>query len=140
MDLVWYRRYRSGGGEQGFWAWETGEAIATWDHASAPGKAGRKVAEALLRHPLPDRWARPMTNAVHWFTGTGWGLLAPRLGPAVGPLAWATSYVVLPLAGVYKPIWKYDAKTLADDFRAHLAYGATAAAVTRRMSSPSASC
>ena len=25
---------------------------------------------------------------------------------------------------IYKPIWKYDAKTLARDLSAHLAYGA----------------
>ena len=33
-------------------------------------------------------------------------------------------YTALPLAGLYKPIWKYDAKTLAWDLGAHLAYGA----------------
>ena len=33
-------------------------------------------------------------------------------------------YVVLPAAGLYKPIWEYDAKTLAKDLSAHLAYGA----------------
>jgi hypothetical protein len=27
-------------------------------------------------------------------------------------------------AGLYKPIWEYDAKTLAVDLSAHLAYGA----------------
>jgi hypothetical protein len=31
--------------------------------------------------------------------------------------------VVLPAAGLYQPIWKYDAKTLAKDLSAHLAYG-----------------
>jgi hypothetical protein len=31
---------------------------------------------------------------------------------------------VLPEGGLYKPIWKYDAKTLGDDLTAHLAYGA----------------
>ena len=28
------------------------------------------------------------------------------------------------VAGLYKPIWEYDAKTLAWDLGAHLAYGA----------------
>jgi uncharacterized membrane protein YagU involved in acid resistance len=48
-----------------------------------------------------------------------------RRGLAFGSFVWLTSYVVLPLAGVYKPIWDYDAKTVVDDLTAHLAYGAT---------------
>ena len=47
---------------------------------------------------------------------------------ALGPVAWLASYVILPLAGVYEPIWKYDAKTLAKDLSAHLVYGAVTAA------------
>jgi len=31
---------------------------------------------------------------------------------------------VLPEGGLYQPIWKYDAKALAIDLSAHLAYGA----------------
>jgi hypothetical protein len=30
----------------------------------------------------------------------------------------------MPEAGLYKPIWEYDAKTLAWDLSGHLAYGA----------------
>ncbi|MBV9578523.1 MAG: hypothetical protein JO057_08040, partial [Chloroflexi bacterium] len=41
----------------------------------------------------------------------------------LGPLAWLTSYVILPVANVYKPIWEYDARTLGDDLSAHLVYG-----------------
>jgi hypothetical protein len=41
------------------------------------------------------------------------------------------SYVILPAAKLYKPIWDYDAKTLAADLRAHLVYGlATATAMS----------
>jgi hypothetical protein len=39
-------------------------------------------------------------------------------------VVWGTGYAVLPEGGLYKPIWEYDAKTLADDLGAHLAYGA----------------
>ncbi|MCU1430514.1 MAG: hypothetical protein JWL83_4514, partial [Actinomycetia bacterium] len=46
-----------------------------------------------------------------------------RLGLFLGPTVWASSYVVLPLAKLYKPIWEYDAKTLAKDLGAHMAYG-----------------
>ena len=37
---------------------------------------------------------------------------------------WASGYVILPEGGLYKPIWEYDAKTLAWDLSGHLAYGA----------------
>jgi hypothetical protein len=41
-----------------------------------------------------------------------------------GAAVWASGYAVLPEAGLYKPILEYDAKTLAWDRSAHLAYGA----------------
>jgi hypothetical protein len=48
---------------------------------------------------------------------------------ALGPSAWLSSYAILPLAKVYKPIWEYDARTLGDDLSAHLVFGtATSAA------------
>ena len=34
---------------------------------------------------------------------------------------------MLPLAKLYKPIWEYDAKTLAKDWSGHLSYGTTTA-------------
>ena len=88
----------------------------------------------------PDAWARAATNVVHWATGIGWGVqygvLAARTSRrpvlravALGPAAWLSSYVLLPLIGVYRPIWEYDAKTLADDLGPHLVYGATTSAV-----------
>ena len=36
---------------------------------------------------------------------------------------WLAGYAVLPLVGVYEPIWKYDARTLADDLSAHFVFG-----------------
>jgi hypothetical protein len=46
------------------------------------------------------------------------------------------SYVILPLAKVYKPIWQYDSRTLARDLGVHVAYGsvtvATFAAISRQ--------
>ena len=59
-------------------------------------------------------------------------------GVAIGSIAWLSSYVVLPFAKIDKPIWDYDAETLADDFSAHLVYGVTIgtlfAGVTKRAS------
>jgi hypothetical protein len=40
-------------------------------------------------------------------------------------VAWLSSYVVLPVAKVYRPIWEYDAATLGRDLSAHLVYGLT---------------
>jgi hypothetical protein len=48
------------------------------------------------------------------------GLLAGIVGTASIDF----SYLVLPEGGLYKPIWQYDARTLAGDLVAHLAYGA----------------
>jgi hypothetical protein len=48
--------------------------------------------------------------------------------PALGPIAWTSGYVLLPLATVHKPIWKYDARTLANDLSAHVLYGTAVSA------------
>src|SRR5882757_8527004 len=140
MDLELYRRYRREGGKDSFWRWESAAGVMSWDQASAPGQVGRKALRTLTRGvDPPEGWARPTTNLVHWATGISWGVqygaLAaitsrrPLLRAAgLGPAAWSASYVLLPLAGVYQPIWKYDAKTLAKDLSAHLVYGTTASA------------
>jgi hypothetical protein len=44
-------------------------------------------------------------------------------GLPFGIAVWTSGYLVLPEAGLDQPIWKYDAKTLARDLSAHLAYG-----------------
>jgi hypothetical protein len=135
MDAVWFARYKRDGGTDGVWVWETGANVKKWDDVSAPGQVGKRVIEGVLQRELPDRWARTTNNAVHWLTGLGWGaqfgVLAgsgrrPRVwwGIAFAPAVWLSGYVVLPAAGLYKPIWDYDAKTLAKDFNAHLMYGA----------------
>jgi hypothetical protein len=136
MDLLLYTRYRRGGGEDSFWKWESAETVRDWDQASAPGQLGRKLEQLIARRPVPGSWARSTTNLVHWATGVGWGLQyglvaakVPRHrwlpGLALGPAAWLSSYAVLPLAGVYKPIWDYDARTLSKDLCAHVFYGVT---------------
>ncbi|QEO13072.1 hypothetical protein FLP10_00555 [Agromyces intestinalis] len=139
MDLLWYRRYRRRGGRERFSSWESAAGVRTWDAASAPGQVGRKVAELVSGSTPPDSWARPTTNVVHWATGIGWGIThgvaqavssRPRaVAAALGPTAWLASYAILPVLGVYRPIWKYDARTLGKDLSAHLVFGlATAAA------------
>jgi hypothetical protein len=146
MDSLLYLRYRREGGKDPAWQWESAKGVTSWDEASAPGQIGEKVERLVLRRPPPDGWARSSTNAVHWATGAGWGLqyavLAHRPSKhplmrvvALGPAVWLSGYALLPLLGVYQPIWKYDAVTLGKDLSAHLVYGgvtsAALAALTR---------
>ncbi|HWH34404.1 MAG TPA: hypothetical protein VNT56_03715 [Acidimicrobiales bacterium] len=142
MDLLWYARYRRGGGEEGFVAWELASGTESFDDAGAPAQVGQKVVAVLAGTELPDRLAGTTTNVVHWATGAQWGALygaaARALGPdrpalalGLGPLAWASAYALLGAAGIYQPIWTYDAKTLAKDLSAHLVFGAATAAAYR---------
>ena len=66
--------------------------------------------------------------------GAGFGLLAltsPRFrrgyGVLLGPTAWLSSYAILPLVKVYKPIWQYDSRILEKDLSAHVAFGSMTA-------------
>jgi hypothetical protein len=140
MDLLLYRRYRRDGGKEPFERWELAAGVTGWDEASAPGKIGQKLERLVTGRPPPDRWARTTTNVVHWATGIGcgvqYGALAGRTSRhpwlralALGPVVWLAGYALLPLAGVYKPIWEYDARTLGKDLSAHLVFGATTSAV-----------
>ncbi len=140
MDLLLYLRQRRAGGKDPLLEWEFAAGTMSWDDASAPGQLGQKIERAVTRQTPPDNWARTTTNLMHWATGIGWGVQYGLLSAAVprhaglravalGPVAWLSGYVILPLAGVYEPIWKYDARTLGDDLSAHLVFGATTSAV-----------
>jgi hypothetical protein len=140
MDLIEYGRYRRGGGTQELIAWETAEGVDKWDDAASPGQFGKWLVERAGGRELPDRSARSVTNVVHWATGIGWGAQfgilncasrRPRweLALLFGPTVWLASYIVLPVAKVYRPIWEYDAHTLAQDFSVHVAYGSVTAAM-----------
>jgi hypothetical protein len=144
MDLRQYRRYRREGGKESLWRWELAAGVTNWDEASAPGQVGRKLERFVTGRPPPDRWARTTTNIVHWATGIGWGLqygvvaaagrTSRPLGVdalALGSTAWLSSYVLLPPLGVYDPIWKYDAPTLAKDLSDHLVFGLVTSAAFR---------
>ena len=139
MDLLLYARYRRDEGKNAFWRWEFGGDIGSWNDASAPGQLARKALRFVTGHEPPDDWARPATNVVHWATGIGWGVQYGVLASttsrhtsaralALGPAAWISGYVLLPLAQVYKPIWEYDARTLEEDLSAHLLFGAVTSA------------
>jgi hypothetical protein len=134
LDTVQYLKQRRAGGTESPLAWEFAP-VDSWETAPDPGQVVRRVIEGFTQRKLPDRWAWPISTVAHWAYGStaaaGYGVLAgsarrpnPAYGLPFGATVWATSYVVLPQAGLYQPIWKYDAKTLAWDLSAHLAYGA----------------
>jgi hypothetical protein len=134
LDAVQYLKYRRGGGTKSPLRWEFAP-VATWDQAPAPGQVARRVIEGFTQRSLPERWAFPLSTAMHWSLGSGaaafYGILAGSLrrpraayGLPFGAAVWAAGYVVLPEAGLYKPVWEYDVKTLACDLGGHLAYGA----------------
>lgn len=143
MDLVWYRRYRQGGGDQGFVEWEFSASTNSFEDASAPGQAGEWVTGAVGVR-LPDQRASETANVVHWLTGVGYGvahaLLQDGRGVVAGGLttgtgAFANSYATLGAMGIYDPIWEYDVETLWDDLSAHLVFGFAAALTHRALTS-----
>jgi uncharacterized membrane protein YagU involved in acid resistance len=88
-----------------------------------------------------------VNNATHWATGllasAQYGLVAGslpnrriRYGLPFGAGLWSVGYAVLPAAGIYRPIWRYDRRTLARDLTAHLVFGVSTAATFRLLSRP----
>ena len=134
MDLVWYRRYRSGGGERSFGDWEFSSDASDFDDAPAPAKVGKRIADTFGVDLEPSSIST-VNNAVHWTTGIGWGKVAGivsaaapvppiAVGVATGVAALAASYAALGAVGVYQPVTEYDSETLLQDLTAHLVFGA----------------
>ena len=110
------------------------------------GRVGHLILQKLVGHDVHDRWARLVTDVVHWSTGLAWGAQfgifvftrsrhRREFDLLLGPAAWLSSYAILPLVKVYKPIWQYDSRTLEKDLIAHMTFGSvtalTFAVVTR---------
>ena len=145
MDTWLYRDYRRGGGTEAFPAWESSADTDSWETAPAPALAAKRLLEAVLPGDLSPKYARFFNNATHWGFGLGAGgayglLLGARRGSKLwyglpfGAAVWGFGYVVLPLLGVYKPIWEYDLETLGKDLSAHLVFGTATAAAFRLLS------
>jgi hypothetical protein len=145
MDVLLFARYRRGDGKSGFREWESSSTVEGWDQAPAPAQVGKRLVEGLFQRELPDRVAPLVNNVTHWgygiVGGAPYGLLVGSLrasrvwcGVPFGAGVWASGYVVLPAAGLYRPIWEYDRRTLANDLGAHLVYGLTTAMVFRMLS------
>jgi hypothetical protein len=142
MDLVWYVRYKRGGGEASFLTWEFASAPTSWDKASAPARVGKLLYESVTSTELPESKISPTINVMHWTYGSQWGVVlalgvgCPRRmrlvqAPLLGVLVWLAGYVSLPIAGFYKPIWAYDVGTLWQDLSGHLVYGIAMAGAFR---------
>lgn len=144
MDLVWYNRYKQGGGQGTFMDFESTSGQNSWEDAPEPAQVARRIGEGFLQQEIPPQKAGILTSLVHWSYGSMWGALyglaagsatKPRAayGLILGPVVWSTAYVVLPPAKLYEPIWKYDVKTLTKDLSAHLAYGTGTAVAFRTL-------
>jgi hypothetical protein len=134
MDLLWFRRAQRRGTWRSFVQWETADGLDSWEKAPVPAQVGRRMLEGVAQTELdPKKWARPLTNVVHWTYAMAWGAAygivagsrRPKIssGPAFGAFVWGLSYVTLPPTGLYKQIWQYDAQTLWKDASAHLVFG-----------------
>jgi uncharacterized membrane protein YagU involved in acid resistance len=75
-------------------------------------------------------WAFGVLSAVSFGVVVG-SLRRPRawFGLPFGTAVWCGGYAVLPAAGLYEPLWTYDATTLARDYGAHCVYGLTTGTV-----------
>jgi len=142
MDTLWYVRYRWGGGKTNFLAWEFASGAKSWGEAPAPARLAKLEYEALTERPLALNRETLADDVAHWAYALTWGCVFGAAvgssrrtnlwqGPMLGVLCFLTGYVTLPIAGIYKPIWSYDVKTLWQDLSAHLVYGTTVAAAFR---------
>jgi hypothetical protein len=134
LDAFHYLKYRREGGHDSPISWEFAP-VESWEKAPVPGQVVKRLIEGFTQRQLPDRSAWRTSTIAHWAYGSSaaaiYGVLAgslpkphPWYGLPFGAAVWATGYLVLPEARLYKPIREYDARTLAIDMSAHLAYGA----------------
>jgi hypothetical protein len=146
MDALWFVRYRRAGGGSDFATWEFSSGVCSWDEAPAPARLGKRLVEGLFQRKPSLRREPLVNNITHWgygmLGGAQYGLVTrslptPRIryGLPFGAAVWATSYVVLPIAKLYKPIWEYDVNTLAKDLTAHLVYGVSTGTALRLLTS-----
>ena len=89
LDAVQYLKYRRTGGRETPLKWEFAP-VDSWEKAPDPGQIAKRLIDGFPQRELPDRWAWPVSTAMHWAYGSGtaalYGILAgslPRLRPAV---------------------------------------------------------
>jgi len=112
--------------------------VCAVDGAQWLDRASAQALAFVARH-LGGEAAWLTSTVTHWGYGSAcgavYGVLAGSLrrphvlyGLPFGAAVWASGYLVLPEAGLYKPIWEYDSATLARGLSAHLGYGVGTAA------------
>jgi uncharacterized membrane protein YagU involved in acid resistance len=110
------------------------EDVDPWEKAPAPAQLAKRVLEALFKVEVPAERIPLFTNAVHWGYGTAlagvYGLVESSVrsrpgfhGALFGMGVWTMSYATLVPMGLYKPPWRYPAKSIAKDVSYHLVYG-----------------
>ena len=125
--------------------WELSRGLSSWDTAPARRTWASGSSKACSSKSFPPSSVPLVNNVMHWgygiVNGAQYGIVAgslpePRIpyGLPFGASVWASSYVVLPAAKLYEPIWKYDAKTLGNDLSGHLVYGVATATAFRLLS------
>ena len=130
---------RPAGARPAFVPWETSDGVESWEERTSTGTGRQARARDRDQARGPRRATRePSTTSCTGGSGSvpapPTGLLAgsrrPGIwwGPPFGAAVWASGYVVLPLLGVYQPIWTYDRTTLEKDLSAHLVFGTATAA------------
>ena len=73
MDLLWFYRYKRGGGESSLLYWEFSVGLDDWSKASAPAKVGKRLYETFFQGELSPKWAALTNNVMHWSYGMVWG-------------------------------------------------------------------
>ena len=112
-----------------------------WSETPAPAQVGQRIAAGMFRRPVDLAQAGLVKNVMHWAYGSSWGAVYAFIEESVGrPLVsgvaltsavMAVDYTMLPAMKLYRPPWKYEARTLTKDFGNHLVHGLAVAAAYR---------
>src|SRR2546425_12897357 len=71
MDVVWYLRYRRGGGKEKFLDWELSTDLTSWVNAPAPALIGKRIAEGFTGQALLQNVVLSLNNFMYWAYGIG---------------------------------------------------------------------
>jgi len=91
MDLLWFYRYKRGGGQGDFVDWEFLAELSSWDEAPAPGQIGKRVLEAVFQRQIPGDRAALVSNVMHWSYGLFWGAQYGIVAVALPAPGWLRS-------------------------------------------------
>src|SRR3989442_15570435 len=71
MGVVWYLRYRRGGGKEKFLDWALYTDLTSWDKAPAPALIGKRIVDGFPGQAPPPEPASFMNNFMPWGEGIG---------------------------------------------------------------------